>query len=215
MIMTGFFHARTIVSVPSFEDFFHSDRPARDKFLSRLFGLFSEDVVRHWCRCPEAPYENLGRPYLRLPTERYGHTLDFTLRDRETGATFVAELKCELEYDSYRYLRLMDASHLAHHQGAALRKLLDLATDCSCIPVTVGGNPMVVDGVVLIWGATTPTGCEAVRSTYGFANVLSIESMLHDLRQWRCESWAARVTEVGKWCGDLIEFLGGETANGQ
>ena len=122
MIMTGFFHARTIVSVPSFEDFFHSDRPARDKFLSRLFGLFSEDVVRHWCRCPEAPYEDLGRPYLRLPTERYGHTLDFTLRDRETGATFVAELKCELEYDSYRYLRLMDASHLGHHQGAALQK---------------------------------------------------------------------------------------------
>ena len=100
----------------SFEDFFRSDRPVStvsfpspDKFLSRLFGLFSEDVVRHWCRCPEARYGDLGRPYLRFPTERYGHTLDFTLRDRQTGETFVAELKCELEYDNYRYLRLTDA----------------------------------------------------------------------------------------------------------
>jgi len=163
----------TIVSVPSFEDSFHSDRPAHtasfpppDKFLSRLFGLFSEDVVRHWCRCPEAQYEDLGRPYLRLPTERYGHTLDFTLRDRKTSKTYVAEVKAELEYDNYRYLSLMDASQLTHHQGAVFGKLFDLATDRSCIPVTVGGKPMAVDGVVLIWGATTPEGCEAVRSTY-------------------------------------------------
>ena len=210
----------TIVFVPSFEDFFRSDRPAStvsfpspDKFLSRLFGLFSEDVVRHWCRCPEARYGDLSRPYLRFPTERYGHTLDFTLRDRQTGETFVAELKCELEYDNYRYLRLTDASQLAHHQGAAFGKLLNLAKDRSCIPVTVGSKPMAVDGGVLIWGATTLEGCEAVRSTYGFADVLSVETMLHDLRQWHCESWMARVAEVGTWCSELIEFLGGETPN--
>jgi len=200
--------------VPNFEDFFHSGWPARDKFLSRLFGLFSEDVVRHWCSCPEAPYENLGRPYLRLPTERYGHTLDFTLRDRKTSKTYVAELKCELEYDNYRFLRLTDASQLAHHQGDAFRKLLDLAKDCSCIPVTVGGKPVKVDGVVLIWGATTPGGCESVCATYGFADVLSVETMLDDLRQWHCNSWMARVAEVGKWCSELIEFLGGEMPNG-
>jgi hypothetical protein len=57
------------VAVPSFEDFFHSESPARDKFLSRLFGLFSEDVVRHWCGCPEAPYGDLGRPFLRAVGE--------------------------------------------------------------------------------------------------------------------------------------------------
>jgi hypothetical protein len=200
--------------VPSFEDFFHSDRPARDKFLSRLFGLFSEDVVRHWCGCPEARYEDLGRPHLRLPAERYGHTLDFTLRDRQTSKTYVAELKCELEYDNYRFLRLTNASQLAHHQGAAFGKLLNLAKDRSCIPVTVGGKPMAVDGVVLIWGATTPAGCEAVRSAYGFADVLSVEAMLDDLRQWHCKSWTARLTEVEDWCIELMEFLRGEEPEG-
>ena len=201
--------------MPNFEDFFHSGRPPRDKFLSRLFGLFSEDVVRHWCGCPEAQYDDLGRPYLRLPTERYGHTLDFTLRDRNTSKTYVAELKCELEFDNYRFMRLTDASQLAHHERPAFRKLLDLAKDPSCIPVTVGGKPMGVDGAVLVWGATTPEGCESVRSTYGFADVLSVETMLDELRQWHCKSSMARVTEVGKWCSELIEFLGGEKPNGR
>lgn len=64
---------------------------------------------------------------------------------------------------------------------------------------------------VLIWGATTPAGCEAARSTYGFADLLSIEEMLGDLWGWQCESWVARITEVGGWCAELTEFLGGGT----
>jgi hypothetical protein len=67
---------------------------------------------------------------------------------------------------------------------------------------------------VLIWGATTPVGCEAIRSTFGFADVLSIEEMLGDLRGWQCESWITRVTEVGGWCAELTEFLGGGTHEG-
>ena len=50
-------------------DFFRSAEPARDKYLSRLFGLFSEEVVRTWCACPEAAYLDLGRPTLRDPDE--------------------------------------------------------------------------------------------------------------------------------------------------
>jgi hypothetical protein len=165
---------------PSFEDFFRSATPARDKFLSRLFGLFSEDVVRHWCRCPDARYEDLGRPHLRLPGERYGHTLDFTLRHRATGRTFVAELKCELEYESYRYLRLTDPAQLTHHAGTAFQKLLAVAKEPMQIPVTVAGKALQVEGAVLVWGATTPEGCERAMDAFGFADVLSVELMLDD-----------------------------------
>lgn len=42
-----------------------------------MFGLFSEEVVRHWCAVPEAPYDDLGRPTIwdETGTPRY-HTLD-------------------------------------------------------------------------------------------------------------------------------------------
>ncbi|HEV2128106.1 MAG TPA: hypothetical protein VGR22_05745, partial [Thermomicrobiales bacterium] len=107
-----------------FESFFRSREHARDTYLSRLFALFSEQVVRVWCMCPQAPYEDIGRPTLYEPGVSRGSTLDFTLRDRASGRTFVSELKCELEYDNYRYLRLTHASQLAHPTSTAFQRLL-------------------------------------------------------------------------------------------
>ena len=51
----------------TFEALFRTSSSSRDKFLARLFGLFSEDLVRLWCRNPKAPYEDLGRPNIHLP----------------------------------------------------------------------------------------------------------------------------------------------------
>ena len=69
----------------------------RSAYLARLLGIFSEDIVKHWCCLPDAKYENLGRPTLRRPSEptnSRGTTLDFTLRRREDSVVFVAEQKC-------------------------------------------------------------------------------------------------------------------------
>jgi hypothetical protein len=97
---------------PRFEEIFNSGTPARDKYLARLFGLFNEHVVRDWCREPGARYDDLGRPTLWPPDRARYHTLDFTFRDRRTGRTYVGELKCELEYANYHYLRLTEPDQL-------------------------------------------------------------------------------------------------------
>ena len=77
----------------SFGGFFKSPEPARDKYLSRLFGLFSEVVVRAWCAHPLAPYEDLGRPTLCAIAQTRRHTVDFTLRQRNSGRCYVRESK--------------------------------------------------------------------------------------------------------------------------
>lgn len=69
--------------------------------------------------------------------EESGHTLDFTLRNRETGKVFVAEMKCELEFKNYRYLRLIGAWH---HRGAAVQKFLRLAKDPGVFEMRVGAG---------------------------------------------------------------------------
>lgn len=192
----------------AFEALFKSSTPPRDKFLSRLFGIFSEDVVRHWCACPEAPYGDLGRPTLSSRGEvGRGHTLDFTLKDRTYGRVYVAELKCELEYDSYRYLRLRlrERGQVEHHQGAAFTKFLTAAREPDSMLVRVGGVPTSINGSVLVWGATTPDGKRSVQSTYGFADVLSVEEMLADLRRWGSESWTNRVAELRGWANELFD----------
>jgi hypothetical protein len=93
--------ARTsgISAMISFEQIFKTDNPTRDKFLSRLFGLFSEDLVRIWLRTGDSPYENLGKPALALVGTNKRYTLDFTLKSKQTGNAYIGELKSWMEYD--------------------------------------------------------------------------------------------------------------------
>jgi len=90
----------------SFQEIFHSQNDIKDKFLSRLFGIFSEDIVRIWCNDSQSPYLDLGRPTIKIDDEKRGRTMDFTFQSRDNGKNFVGELKCELEYENYRYMTL-------------------------------------------------------------------------------------------------------------
>ena len=193
----------------AFERFFRSSIPARDKYLSRLFGLFSEEVVRTWCACPQAPFEDLGRPTLCEPGLTRGHTLDFTFRRRDSGAIYVAESKCELEYDGYRYLRLTNASQIRHHTSTAFAKFLRVASDPTSLDVRRQGRPQPVIGAILVWGAVSPEGREAAMSEYAFAEVMSIEAMLADLQTWAPAGWTEFVSRYRGWTSELFDFLAG------
>ena len=188
-------------------NFFRSSEPLRDKYLSRLFGLFSEHVVRTWCASPQSTYEDQGRPTLYSASETRGHTLDFTLKHKESGQTLVAELKCELEYNSYKYLELNDPDQLRHHTSTAFAKFLQIAANPSSLEVRRGGNHQIVDGAILIWGAVSSNGRQAVMQTYGFVDILSLESMLIDLRTWKPDQWTEYVLDLRTWTGQLFDFL--------
>jgi hypothetical protein len=191
----------------SFEKFFKSYDPVRDNYLSRLFGLFSEQVVRDWCKFPMASYEDLGRPTLLGPDERRGPTLDFTLRNRVSGLTCVAELKCEIAYRGYSYLRLAGSSQLLRERGPAFNRFLKMATESDAFQVKIGGSACHIDGAILVWGATTPAGRDAVIDAYGFVDVLSVEDMLKDLAVRRPTHWIERIDRLQGWSEELFNFL--------
>jgi hypothetical protein len=132
--------------------FFRSSHSPRDKFLARLFGLFSEELVRDWCDDPRASYENLGRPTLNAPGESRGSTLDFTLRDRATQRTYVSEMKVELEFEGYKYMTLERLDQLAHHRLPAFQRFLQIARQPNAYEVRVAGKPMEVNGAILVLG---------------------------------------------------------------
>lgn len=192
-----------------FERFFRSPEPARDKYISRLFALFGEQVVHRWCACPEAPYEDLGRPTLCDPGQTRGHTIDFTLQRRDSDRIYVAELKCELEYEGYRHLRLTSADQVRHHTSPAFGKFLRTASDPTAFDVRRKGNREPVDGAILVWGAVAPEGREAVMSEYAFADVLSVEAMLADLHTWSPVGWTELVSRYRDWTDELFDFLAG------
>lgn len=96
------------------EDLFKTGNGARDNFRSRLFGMFSEDVVRYWAANERSGYACIGRPSI---WEGPGFaTVDFTLRSPD-GRVFVAEQKAEMAWMNYSYLRLERPSQIARHAG--------------------------------------------------------------------------------------------------
>lgn len=190
----------------TFEELFRTSDVARDNFLSRLFGMFSEDIVRYWAAHEEAAYRHLGRP--TLWADGQFATLDFALQSRSDQRIYVAEQKAELAFEGYRYLRLTDAQQVAHHtQMRAFAWLLDAARDPAARVAKVAAKPVSVAGAILIWGAATPEGCAAVKATYGFADVLSLEDMLGDLRTWEDEAWTARLATLESWSCSLFRAL--------
>lgn len=194
-------------SIASLESVFRSDIPVRDKFLSRLFGIFNEEVVRHWAACPQAPYMNYGRPTLYQPEHTRGYTLDFTLCEKHSGKIFVAEMKCELELGNYRYLRLSSPEQLDHHRNPAFQHFLRAAVEPRAMRAMVNGNPIPIDGAVLVWGALDDLGADHVKQAFGFADVLSVESMVRDLVRWRPPQWLRFVSHREQWSGDFFTYL--------
>lgn len=191
----------------SFDRIFKSANPNQDKFLSRLFGIFNEDIVRTWCKDHRAPYQNLGRPTVRLRTERRGRTLDFAFQSRQDGRVFVGEIKCELEFENYRYLTLMSSSQLDHHKGEAFAKFRDIAKNLHKYTVTVDGKSISVAGSILVWGSVTRDGRTTVIRENGFADVLSLEDIIADLLDWGNESYRQLIEDRATWCQYLFRKL--------
>ena len=190
-----------------FDSIFKSNNPSRDKFLSRLFGIFSEAIVRTWCGDDRSRYLNLGRPTIRSRTERRGCTLDYTFQSRNDGRLFVGELKCELEFENYRYLTLTSTSQLDHHRGEAFVRFRDIAKNPRKYSVTVDGKTVSVAGGILVWGSVTDDGRTTVAEENGFADVLSLEEIITDLLRWGNEGYRELIADKSAWCMFLFRKL--------
>ena len=150
----------------TFESIFKSGCSPRDKFLSRVFGIFSEEIVRCWCKDGRAPYCDLGRPTINLPGEKRGCTLDFTLQSCD-GKVYVGEMKCELEYEGHKHLTLEEPWQVEYHNKKAFRRFLDVARSPNQFEVfTSDGVRRNATGSILVWGRCTESGRARIIAQY-------------------------------------------------
>lgn len=156
----------------AFEDVFKTGDLPQDNFRSRLFGMFSEDIVRFWAK-GDAPYRVLdGRPTIYEGTA-YA-TIDFTLERCDDGRLFIAEQKAELAWMKYAYLRLENAAQVDHHRGRPpFDWFLEAAREPSKRLVKTAGKVTPIDGAILVWGAVSEQGRTAAMAELGLADVLS------------------------------------------
>lgn len=183
------------------------DLKARAKFLSRIFGIFSEDIVSLWASDARAPYENLGRPTLKSSNDRHGYTLDFTLKERATGNIYVAEMKCEIEYQKFKYFVLDNVEQLAHHKKPAFDAFLRATSPSTDQVVYVKGKRVDTHGAILIWGSVSMDGKKAVMASKGFRDILSVANICDDLISWNHDGYRALIVQRQEWCNDLFGSL--------
>ena len=179
----------------------------RGKFLSRLFGIFSEEIVRIWSRSKESPYEDLGRPTIKSVTEEKGYTLDFTFRHKEYNTVYVVEMKCEIEYEGYKYIMLETPKQLDHHKNRAFQLFLDSAQNKGNIVVSVKGKPKTINGAILIWGHATNEGKTMIRDTYGIYEVLTIQGIINDLILAKNTEYTEYIADRKAWSNTLFDNL--------
>ena len=190
-----------------FQNLFQSVNRPRDKFLSRLFGVFNEEIVRCWCKDNQAPYRDLGRPTIKSASNPRGYTLDFAFQSKSSDAVYVGEMKCELEYENYRYLTLESPAQLAHHKKEAFRLFLDIAHNVNHHIVTIGGKPQRVSGSILVWGSYTELGRASVTANYGLHDILSLESIIADLLAWENQAFIELLENYQTWSTELFTRL--------
>jgi len=196
----------------NFERLFKTDSEDRDKFLSRLLGIFSEEIVRIWSEDSRSPYNDLGRPTIYEDGVKRGSTIDFCFNDVSTGKKYISEMKCEIQYENYKYLTLESHTQLSHHakpNKKAFLRFLDVTKNPIKHKVTFGKEPnkkqIAVDGGILVWGRVSPEGKKSVMEHYGFADVLSLESIINDLSKWSNPKYKVKITKLKSWCDYLFK----------
>ena len=185
----------------------HDPKNVRAKYLSRLFGIFSEKVVSVWAADERAPYRDLGRPTLRHPSRERGYTLDFTLQDRASGKIYATEMKCEIEYMNFRYFVLEERKQLDHHKRPAFNLFLEAARNPQGMSVRVQGKPVQIDGAVLIWGVVDANAKESISSEMGFQDILSLENITRDLVDWQSREYLELIERYRSWSNGLFDGL--------
>lgn len=201
------------MDLTGFRDVFRQDNApaARGKFLSRVFGIFSESIVQIWCEDERSPYKNLGRPTLIATSPVRSPTLDFLFECRRTGRRFVVEQKCEIEFNGFRYFTLTGPDQLKHHNKPAFAAFLAAGNGSG--PAArgwkVGNQQLTVDGAILIWGAVTPKGRETVMEETGLHDVVGLDRIIAECAAWKPDAYCRLVNDRRKWCEELFAFLDG------
>jgi hypothetical protein len=116
-------------------------------------------------------------------------------------------MKCEIEFNNFRYLVLERPDQLEHHNKPAFAAIKEAAINPHNHQAYVNGHLQPLDGAILIWGAATQAGKNSVVKAYGFHDVLTIEEICCDLVQWNDQAYSDLIETRRQWCNELFDGL--------
>ena len=119
----------------------------------------------------------------------------------------MAEMKCWITWEDCRYLQLTEAAQLQRLAEPAFVTFLAFARDPAAYEVFVQGEPIYIDGAILVGGAATPQGRSAAVAL-GVADLLTAEDMVSDLHLRQPSDWHDFIALRCCWATELFDYLG-------
>lgn len=185
--------------------FFDGNRKERGAYLSRIFGIFNEEIIKIWAHDQNSYYKiHEKRPTLYDGEKPY--TLDFTfIKD---SRLYVSEMKCEIEYQNYKFWKLHDPEkQFKHHQTKrAFQLFLNLSKNPGSVPVKAGDS-IEAAGTILVWGAATEQGKRIAKEKYRIFDVITIEECIDDLVNWKNSEYLELINDRNNWSNEFFEAL--------
>lgn len=187
----------------------------RVNFLSRFFGIFSEEIVKNWCSNPNNKnYTNIGRPTIHTQGgEKY--TLDFYLQNKKTGKNYIVEQKSFYGYKKGKlsvinqntdFISAFDNwSNSKQQRTKAWEAFLSFDAKRGD-EVKVAKTEYKTQGKILIWSSckdneTKKWFCKKL----GIDDILTLEEMIIDLVNWKDIGYKKSLLEKKKWVDVFIE----------
>ena len=116
-------------------------------------------------------------------------------------------MKCEIEYQNFRYFILDHENQLAHHKKPAFAAFLAAARLPDSAEVRVRGQKIQTHGAILIWGAIETDAVAPIRTSTGLHDILSLEKICRDLVDWQNPDYLALIAQRREWCDRLFAGL--------
>lgn len=179
-----------------------------------MLGIISEDIVRIWCKSEKSKYRDLGRPSLYNKNGSYTHiTYDFTLQNKKNKEIYIAEMKCETQYDEFSYIKLDSSEQLTHHSKKAFKELLFSTRNLKefkenyLVKVGKPKETITIEGTILIWGSVDRNKIKKDTELKKFTDILSLEEMVNDLNDLKNEEYEKYMEERVKWLKEFTKEM--------
>ena len=193
----------------------HDKDYKRASYLSRVFGIFYEDLIKYcWA---EEGYSLRGRPSVYDMDDNYlKKTYDYMVE--KNGKKFIVEAKCYVAYQNFTEMelttRLLD-KYATPSDNSAFQFFLKLGSEKELFnkykfyysDVKTGEkNPFSPDGKILIWARVTKDEDEKkrIKEKYNFSDLLSVEEMINKNKKNDAYKY---IQDLKNWTDDLFKKL--------
>lgn len=187
-------------------------------FLSRIFGVFSEEIVKIWCANDliNEGYKYIGKPHIKIKDKKRPLELDHLLYSEIKNEYYLVEQKSFHGYKNGKLASMEDTdiflkSFKTWSRGKSKNqksKAWDIFINFVEHPMEVNcnGNSYHDIKTLLIWSKGTPEGKRKFidNSGIGVSEVLFLIDLKNALIQCEDQQYKALIDKKKKWIDELF-----------